>query len=649
MLGLIALSAVACGADPTPTATPMPSPTPVPSDAHEPHTTTADFEFEDCLFDPPQTFVVECGFLSVPADYLNADAGRFELAVAIYRTSNPNPKNDALVYLDGGPGAHTLALSQFAFPENLSPYIEDRDVILFDQRGVGFSRPALNCPELKDLAIDVLGQNISLNEESTLYRTALSACHARLLVEGVDLSLFNTAASAADVDRLRAALGYEEWNLLGVSYGTRLAQTVMRDFPSGVRRVILDSSYPLDHDLYAGIPAGADRAFDLLVDSCAANQDCATNYPDLEQALYHAFDRLNDVPGPGMTTVTARGGVIPTLMTGTRLSNAVFQSLYQTDMLAWLPEVITQAAAGDVAAATVLLSIDLINLDYVSTGQHYSVQCQDEMPFTSISIMEARRQGSSYFASLLDPAGIAASDQIAICAEWAVPTSPPSANEAISSTIPSLVLAGTYDPITPPSLGRAVASQLTNATFLEFPGTGHGVFSSSDCAQFVILMFLAANGNVDTSCVAELGHPDWVRPFDQIELVPFTDELTGVTGVRPAQWLSQAPGLFSRTKTGLHSVIHQVVPGIDSTQLHKLITRDLPENRTVSTSLHMVDEVTWELLEVLDPAGRFSIFATADFEFGSAAIGASGLLNQKGAMLEFVLLPSLAAFVPPSN
>ncbi len=303
LLAVVALLLAACDSPaPTPTPTPASTPTstsePTPTPTPEP---TEAFAERACPFsnDHDTPFrAMTCGYLTVPADYDNPEAGMFELAVALLPAAGDRTDAAPIVFLDGGPGSKTLeamAVSAGALLESLP---EDRDIVVLDQRGAGYSRPSLDCPGLRELARDLIGKTLSLAEESRLSLEALGACRDRLVTGGIDLSLFDTAANAADVDRLRAALGHEQWDLYGVSYGTRLAQTVMRDFPSGVRRVALDSAYPLEADLLASIPASAERAFRLLIESCAANAACNANYPDLEGMLAQAFDTLTASPEP---------------------------------------------------------------------------------------------------------------------------------------------------------------------------------------------------------------------------------------------------------------------------------------------------------------------------------------------------------------
>ena len=176
------------------------------------------FTETDCWFDLPG---VVCGYLTVPEDRGDPMGNQVELAVAIIESQSANPLPDPVIYLEGGPGGAALLGIESLLDH---PLLADRDLIMFDQRGTGFSVPSLNCYELEEDE----GEN------------AVQACRDRLLDEGVNLDAYNTAATAADVNDLRLALGYEQVNLLGVSYGTKAALTTLRDFPTVIRSVVVD-------------------------------------------------------------------------------------------------------------------------------------------------------------------------------------------------------------------------------------------------------------------------------------------------------------------------------------------------------------------------------------------------------------------------
>ena len=643
---------------PAPTATPTPEPTPtptaVPAPASDIPAAEDAFREDSCPFsNQPGTplWAAECGYLTVPADYDNPEAGTFEIAVAVFRAAGERTSDVPVIYLEGGPGGNALEGLEVSGGVILEPLNENRDVIVFDQRGTGFSEPALSCPETRELTQELIGQALPLAEENELWSDALQRCRDRLVEEGIDLSLVNSAANAADVDRLRAALGYEQWDLYGSSYGTRLAQNVMRDFPEGVRRVVLDSSYPLELDLSASIPAGSERAFRLMLDSCAADSACSKHYPDLEGTLLEAFDRLTASPEPGTASFDLDGDVVDTLMTGERLAWLVFEALYQTDVITWLPEIISEAAKGNVEPANLMLSNSLINDAFASVGMYFSTQCADETPFTSQEVIAASIAASPLFARLQDSEGTYVQDAFDTCAVWDVQPSPPVENEPVRSNIPTLVLAGEYDPITPPSHGIAVAANLSNATFVEFPAVGHGLLLEGDCAKSIIVAFLDGEDAPDTSCVAEeFSSPVWVAPLGEITLTP-VDSPFGVKVVEPQGWepIENQPGRFLRHEIAGPVLIQTVIPGATVDQFMEQQIGSIPGIEPEELDTVSVRGLDWRVV-LIEIDGRLQAIAAAQApasDTGATSIFLAAVIGfpyQREAVLNDLLLPALDVF-----
>ncbi|MCJ7659788.1 MAG: alpha/beta hydrolase, partial [Anaerolineales bacterium] len=211
------------------------------------------FEGAPCPFEIPAGQVegetVECGYLVVPENRNDPKTKNIRLSVAIFRHPDGATYDDPIIFLEGGPGASPLEFIRFSFDIIYPPlFATGRDIIFFDQRGVGNSEPALDCPEVVAQSLELMdfeldGQNLSKEDIYALNLESMLACGDRINQEA-DLTAYNTVANAADVNDLRLALGYEKVNLWSISYGTRLALGVMRDFPEGVRSAVLDSVYP---------------------------------------------------------------------------------------------------------------------------------------------------------------------------------------------------------------------------------------------------------------------------------------------------------------------------------------------------------------------------------------------------------------------
>ena len=456
------------------------------------------YEKAECAFDVPAGIDIECGYLTVPEDRGQKESPMIRLHVAIVHTENPKP--DPVVFLQGGPGANTLG-----FMGNLLFLFKDirldRDLIMFDQRGTGYSEPTLNCPEAEEQWYQDWTQNLSRKESDQNYAKALQACHDRLIEEGIALSAYTSAANAADVEDLRKALGYKQWNLYGSSYGTKLALTVMRDYPEGVRSVILDAVYPPQADLYASIPADFERSLNLVFQQCAADTDCNQAYPDLKTTYYALVDQLDAEPRTLKLYDPAKFKYYEMILNGDRFVWTTFQMLYYTDQLPGLPRRIYEIKEGK----TDMLSSPLQNYiffdGYWSEGMYYSIQCNEETPFGSI-------ESTTNISSGVYPRLLQGMDQTQVyetCSAWVDGKPAPIENEAVVSDVPTLILSGEFDPITPPAWGQLVAETLSHSQFLKFPGYGHGVFGTGTCDNQIVLDFLnAPNPPVDASCITSL-------------------------------------------------------------------------------------------------------------------------------------------------
>jgi pimeloyl-ACP methyl ester carboxylesterase len=239
-----------------------------------------------------------------------------------------HPAPDPVVHLSGGPGASALTAAPYLFTWVISPYLANRDIVFFDQRGTGASQPALNCP-------------VAINPDVVSLDPQLLECRDRLIQEGVNLAGYTSAESAADVDDLRRALGYAQWNLWGVSYGTRLTLAVMRDFPDGIRSVILDSTIPPQINAIVEGPAKVDGVLTTLFTGCAADRACNAAYPELRRVLYQLVAQLNRQPAPLVINVAGESQDIT--LNGNRLLVLVVQALSDTERIPALPQAIYTA------------------------------------------------------------------------------------------------------------------------------------------------------------------------------------------------------------------------------------------------------------------------------------------------------------------
>lgn len=590
---------------PAPTSTPRPTNTPMPTPTPQP-TFVPTFAETACQFEAPRGRDVRCGYLTVPEDHNDVGNGRtIRLHVAIFPSDSARPAPDPILYLEGGPGGDALETIPFIFADRFAPFLANRDFIMFDQRGTGYSEPSLACPEYTELVFSTLEMLLDPEEEMALVLEALTTCRERLLAEGVNFAVYNSAQSAADVEALRLALDYPQWNLLGVSYGTRLAQTIMRDFPAGVRSVVLDSSYPISADLNVEVPANAARAFAALFNACAADIACATTYPDLETVFYDTVAQMNARPITVQVGNLLTGDRYKARLRGDDLLGVMFQSLYAAEIIPVLPQLIYEVADGRTTTLGALLSSFLINTEFVSVGMQYAVQCHEEHVFSAPGEAVAAAEAYPKLSPLFVPS--ARLDE-QVCALWGAGVADARENEPIFSNIPTLILAGEFDPITPPAWGEQVADTLSNAYFFVYPSLGHGVSLSDACPREMALAFFADPDKAPAAaCIASMSGPTFAGTTaveTGVNLVPVTIDLgfLKVESIAPEGWQDVGAGAFVRGRSALDptTLLQQGTPrSIFSVEaLLELLAGQLqlaavPE----STGTYEVGERVWTLYE----------------------------------------------------
>ncbi len=557
---------------PEPTATTAPTATPSPTSEPEPDY-EVNFETADCEFTVPGGREVECGFLTVPENRGDVANGRtVRLHVAIFTSESENPAPDPIIYLEGGPGGDALETVPLIFEDRFAPFLANHTFIMFDQRGTGYSEPSLACPEVTELTFDTLDDDLTIEEGQALQLEALTGCRERLVAEGVDLTAYNSAENAADVADLRRALGYDQWNVFGISYGTRLAQTLVRDYPQGIRSVILDSAYPLAADLQAETVFNVDRAFDVFFAGCAADEACAEAYPDLAPVFADLVDQLNAEPITLQVFNLVDGQQYDALINGDVMVSVLFQALYSVEITPLMPKLIYDVRDGRYTDLTTILSSLLAQQEFFSQGMQLSVQCNEEISFgTPGEVISA--PNFPYLDPVFEASIMTGQFGFAVCDMWQAGQADAVENEPVSSDLPTLILAGEYDPITPPSWGEDVGERFSNSYYFEFPGIGHGASVSGDCPLSVTLDFLAdPTQQPDAACIAGMEAPDFIVPGDSltttVELEPYSNDTFGISGLKPVDWEELAPGTFARGASALDQtvLIQQAAPpglGVD--------------------------------------------------------------------------------------
>ena len=436
------------------------------------------------------TAAAECGSLRV-FENREARAGRqIDLRVAVVPALAARPRPDPLFVLVGGPGqAATQAGAQLA--ETLSAVRQQRDIVLVDQRGTGGSNPlACESDRAQPLA-EAFAPHAELAE--------MRACHASL---DADTTLYATPMAMADLDEVRESLGYATLNLWGGSYGTRAALVYLRQYPERVRSVILDGSAPAALTLPLYVARDTQRALDLLFDDCAADADCQRTFPSARDDFRALLASLEAHPLETTLVHPRLGESIQLRIERAGVASAVRNMLYVPQLAALLPLAIERSKLSDYGTFVAAFDAFMSGVE-VSTGMFLSIVCAEDVPRFDEQRAVELTQGT-----FLDGKWLL--DLKAQCESWPAARLPEAYFEPVVSDVPSLLLSGNLDPVTPPSWGELVAQSLPQSRHVVVPGAGHGT-TPLGCIPDLIADFLEdlAPARLDASCVERIRRPPY--------------------------------------------------------------------------------------------------------------------------------------------
>jgi pimeloyl-ACP methyl ester carboxylesterase len=287
-----------------------------------------------------QTMV--CGTVSVPENHDEPDGRRIDIAYTVLKSHSMYPEPDPVVHLHGGPGAGLLGgLEKFA--ALFDKWRANRDIVMFDQRAAGLSARSTDCYDAMTANIvEILG--IKADPSSEIEKPAgkpdaFEQCITEMRNAGVGLEHYNTEQNARDVTAIIKTLGYNKFNLYGISYGTKLSLEVMRQDPEGLRAVVIDGVAPPSVRLYDTLAVPLNEAMVTLVDECKADKACNEAYPELGTKIDDAYAKA--ATGKLMFEGEPLPPNIVGLIVGTRNGNYEYASYTQ-----YLPAAIYEIAAG---------------------------------------------------------------------------------------------------------------------------------------------------------------------------------------------------------------------------------------------------------------------------------------------------------------
>ncbi len=450
--------------------------------------------FSDCTIGNNAGLIdASCATLTVPLDYDAPDGKTIDLRVARLAAQTNKPKSDAFTLIAGGPGqsaTESFPAASYAFRH----IRRDRDIILLDQRGTGESNK-LDCPSSddEDEADSLVFDKVKTEADSKRCRETLD----------VDPRFFTTSVAVKDLEALRLALNISQWNLYGVSYGTRFGLHYLRRYPDSVRTIILDAVVPPEVALGPEIPLVAQRSLLRLFDRCESNPDCNDSFPQLRAGTLALMQRLNKNPEDIRYEDINSGELREIKFTDQHLAKTMRLMSYSAHGNAILPSMLYDAIDNNnFASLARQASLQTSGLNTaIAGGMYNAIICTEDTPFIPEDIDRAELDDTYLGSDLLDA-------MYSNCKSWDEGVLDDDFKNPVVADTPALILSGSDDPVTPPSYGDSIAAHLSSSLHIVNEHQGH-MQAALGCMPLLMAEFIntASVASLPIDCLDRLRAP----------------------------------------------------------------------------------------------------------------------------------------------
>lgn len=438
-----------------------------------------EINFSACAAPKGHTPIPEsgCAFISVPENPAEPTGATIDVHFLRIKAVNARPQADPLVLIQGGPGGSSQMMA-YTLHRYFASVRQNRDLLFVDLRGTGESHP-LNCQGLEGIT-----SQLSDKDALHTYRTLMNECAQKYAQRA---PYYSTELAAADLNTIRQRLGYSQFNLWGASYGTRVALKFAVNYPVFTRSLVLDGLAPNIIALPRHIARDATTAFNRLNEYCQNDALCKQHYGDLtlnaetiarhlQQAEHNLQPEQISLPDP------LNQKPKEWIFTPRRFAQLLISALYSRELTSLMPRALKEAADGNYQLLGTLSALAEANNEQlaIAEGLYYSIICNEDLTQPTATPPSPIFMG----VDLVE-------DKLAVCANW--PKTAPSAqnlapNKQIN-TLPTLLLSGALDPVTPKAWADLVALLQLNHQIIEVPGGNH-VVSTLGCIPNLIAQFI---------------------------------------------------------------------------------------------------------------------------------------------------------------
>jgi pimeloyl-ACP methyl ester carboxylesterase len=406
---------------------------------------------------------------------------------AIHRDSAGTP----IFYFEGGPGvAATHSASFFAEPAN--PYRQYHDIVLVDVRGTGGSNP-LHCSSLQTK------RGLKEHFEEMYPEEAVKECFDSLS-KRADLKQYTTTNVVNDIEDIRKWLGYGKVNIFGLSYGTRVALVYMKMFPSAIGSCVLwspthtYSRMPLYHARFA------QNSLEQVFEDCKQDPLCNNSFPAIKDEFNTLMKKRRNEPFKFLYADSA-GDSRQLSISWNAFQTKLRTLMYDPAGIRQIPYIIHEVYRGNLEPFIALYPITSQMSSFIAEGFYLCITCTEDVPFIKTNQIESLTKGTFMGSYRVD-------QQKKACSNWVRGKTPADYFDPVKSDIPTLIISGGFDPVTPVSMAKEIARHLSRSTLVIIPQMSHMFdgLSHPECFDDICLSFINAPGNpkLNLACIKEM-------------------------------------------------------------------------------------------------------------------------------------------------
>lgn len=454
-----------------------------------------------CPINVPQELIesgkFSYGFIKVPEFHNKRNGNAIELAVAVFKCKSDSATHEPLVLNTGGPGSSNM--------DNFIPdlcgdlgnlFLDNRDIVIIELRGLKYSKPNLFCPEIDNLQMYLVEKNLSVEKTIDLYMDTLKVVYNRFANQGVNLSAYNNFEIANDVVYVMEQLGYDKFSIFGSSFGTLIAQHLLLNHSEHLVSAVMNATVDINRALY-GMHTNSINTLDAIFEKCKKDKKYAVAFPDLKTRFITLLENLNAHPDTILVKYPVDGKTYRVLLNGNKLAVWLFSEMYWNTQI---PLTLHKLLSGDYSEIQERPGM-IFPLHEFSNGLSLSIFLS-EYPNILDEYIPLDGEYSNFVKGcgtmIFTPYFLKNAQKV-----WSV-SDVSNAEKSIETDVPTLMLSGEMDHVCPPSYAIELSKTLRNAYLYIFPGVAHSPIDIGMCGILMMKEFIDNPSKApDNSCMSE--------------------------------------------------------------------------------------------------------------------------------------------------